>query len=74
MPPLKYSFYCFIIDAGVFICWMVAFGLLDSVSLPLILILGFCGFVITYIYSKDAVAIPIGTGHPGAITGAVIGT
>ena len=44
MPPLKYSFYCFIIDAGVFICWMVAFGLLDGVSFPPFLNLEFCGF------------------------------
>lgn len=31
MPPLKYSFYGFPIDFALFICWMVAFGLLDNV-------------------------------------------
>jgi len=34
MPPLKYSFYGFLIDFALFICWMVAFGLLVNVSLP----------------------------------------
>jgi hypothetical protein len=32
MPPLKYSFYCFAFDFVLFICWMVAFGLLENVS------------------------------------------
>lgn len=32
MPPLKYSFYGFAIDLALFICWMVAFGLLASAS------------------------------------------
>ena len=31
-PPLKYSFYCFSLDFTLFICWMVAFGLLCNVS------------------------------------------
>jgi len=35
-PPLKYSFYCFFIDFILFICWIVAFGLLCSVSYPII--------------------------------------
>lgn len=35
MPPLKYSFYGFIIDAILGVCWMVAFGLLVNVSFPL---------------------------------------
>jgi hypothetical protein len=33
MPPLKYSFYGFPLDFALFICWMVAFGLLDNVRL-----------------------------------------
>jgi hypothetical protein len=33
LPPLTYSFYGFFIDFSLFICWMVAFGLLDSVSI-----------------------------------------
>ena len=32
MPPLKYSFYGFIVDLALFICWMVAFGLLANAS------------------------------------------
>lgn len=32
MPPLKYSFYGFIVDFALFICWMVAFGLLANAS------------------------------------------
>lgn len=32
MPPLLYSFYGFPIDFALFICWMVAFGLLVDVS------------------------------------------
>lgn len=32
MPPLKYSFYGFIVDLALFICWMAAFGLLANVS------------------------------------------
>lgn len=31
MPPLKYSFYGFPLDFALFICWMVAFGLLVNV-------------------------------------------
>lgn len=31
-PPLKYSFYAFPLDAILFICWIVAFGLLADVS------------------------------------------
>jgi hypothetical protein len=31
-PPLMYSFYCFIIDFCLFICWIVAFALLCNVS------------------------------------------
>jgi hypothetical protein len=31
MPPLKYSFYGFPLDFALFICWMVAFGLLVDV-------------------------------------------
>jgi len=34
MPPLKYSFYGFPVDFAIFICWMVAFGLLDNVRFP----------------------------------------
>jgi hypothetical protein len=37
LPPLTYSFYGFFIDFSLFICWMVAFGLLDSVSITLFL-------------------------------------
>lgn len=45
MPPLKYSFYCFLIDAAIFICWMVAFGLMDNVRSPIPNSGGlFCGF------------------------------
>ncbi len=33
MPPLKYSFWGFPIDFILFICWMVAFGLLVNVRL-----------------------------------------
>jgi len=33
MPPLKYSFYGFPLDFALFICWMVAFGLLVSVCI-----------------------------------------
>jgi len=32
MPPLKYSFYGFIIDFALFICWMVAFGLMENLT------------------------------------------
>jgi hypothetical protein len=35
-PPLKYSFYFFVIDFVLLICWMVAFGLLCSVSYSII--------------------------------------
>ncbi|KFZ25195.1 hypothetical protein V502_00327 [Pseudogymnoascus sp. VKM F-4520 (FW-2644)] len=28
MPPLTYSFYAFPLDFAIFVCWMVAFGLL----------------------------------------------
>ena len=31
IPPLKYSFYGFPLDFALFVCWMVAFGLLDNV-------------------------------------------
>jgi len=31
MPPLAYSFYLFPLDFIMFICWMVAFGLLANV-------------------------------------------
>jgi len=31
-PPLKYSFYCFGLDFALFICWMVAFGLLCNLT------------------------------------------
>jgi hypothetical protein len=31
MPPLKYSSYAFPLDFALFICWMVAFGLLDNI-------------------------------------------
>lgn len=30
--PLKFTFYCFPLDFILFICWMVAFGLLYNVS------------------------------------------
>lgn len=33
LPPLTYSFYGFFIDFSLFICWMVAFGLLENVSI-----------------------------------------
>jgi len=32
MPPLKYSFYGFPLDFALFICWMVAFGLLVNLT------------------------------------------
>jgi len=32
LPPLTYSFYGFFIDFSLFICWMVAFGLLEDLS------------------------------------------
>jgi hypothetical protein len=32
MPPFKYSFWAFPLDFALFICWMVAFGLLVAVS------------------------------------------
>jgi ABC-type transport system involved in multi-copper enzyme maturation permease subunit len=32
MPPLKYSFYGFVVDFALFICWMVAFGSLADAS------------------------------------------
>ncbi|TVY43994.1 hypothetical protein LSUB1_G001764 [Lachnellula subtilissima] len=32
MPPLKYAFYGFLLDAALFICWMVAFGLLVNLK------------------------------------------
>ena len=37
LPPLTYSFYGFFIDFSIFICWMVAFGLLEDVSITLFL-------------------------------------
>ena len=33
MPPFSYSFYGFFVDFALFICWIVAFGLLEAVSL-----------------------------------------
>ena len=33
MPPMAYSFWAFPLDIALFICWMVAFGLLCNVSL-----------------------------------------
>src|SRR5205809_7897954 len=35
IPPLKYSFYAFPLDFALFVCWMVAFGLLANVSPPI---------------------------------------
>jgi hypothetical protein len=35
MPPLKYSFWAFGLDFALFICWMVAFGLLINVSISI---------------------------------------
>ncbi|KAH8655155.1 hypothetical protein BGZ60DRAFT_546842 [Tricladium varicosporioides] len=32
-PPLKYSFYCFVLDFALWICWMVAFGLLCNLTI-----------------------------------------
>jgi len=32
MPPLLYSFWAFPLDCALFICWMVAFGLLANLS------------------------------------------
>lgn len=32
MPPLTYSFYAFPLDLIMFICWIVAFGLLANVG------------------------------------------
>ncbi|PVH70097.1 hypothetical protein DL98DRAFT_578024, partial [Cadophora sp. DSE1049] len=32
MPPLRYSFYGFLIDFALFIYWMVAFGLMANVT------------------------------------------
>jgi len=32
MPPLTYSFYAFPLDFALFVCWMVAFGLLDNLA------------------------------------------
>jgi len=32
-PPLQYSFWAFPLDFALFVCWMVAFGLLINVSL-----------------------------------------
>lgn len=32
IPPLRYSFYAFLLDLASSICWMVAFGLLKNVS------------------------------------------
>jgi hypothetical protein len=34
LPPFLYSFWAFPLDCALFICWMVAFGLLDNVSAP----------------------------------------
>ncbi|KAH9206223.1 hypothetical protein DL95DRAFT_375509 [Leptodontidium sp. 2 PMI_412] len=38
LPPLKYSFYCLGLDFTLFICWMVAFGLLCNLTIS-----GGCG-------------------------------
>jgi hypothetical protein len=35
LPPFLYSFWAFPLDCAIFICWMVAFGLLDNVSAPI---------------------------------------
>jgi hypothetical protein len=32
-PPFSYSFWAFPLDLALFICWMVAFGILDNVSI-----------------------------------------
>jgi len=32
MPPLKYSFWAFALDFALFVCWMVAFGLLEDLT------------------------------------------
>jgi hypothetical protein len=35
LPPFLYSFWAFPFDCAIFICWMVAFGLLNNVSAPI---------------------------------------
>jgi len=35
-PPVKYSFWAFGLDFALFVCWMVAFGLLVNVSSPMV--------------------------------------
>jgi len=32
MPPFKFTFYCFLIDFILWICWMVSFGLLQGLT------------------------------------------
>lgn len=34
--PAMYSFYAFPLDFALFVCWIVCFGLLDSVSMKLL--------------------------------------
>jgi len=33
IPPLTYSFYAFPLDMAIFVCWMVAFGLICNVCI-----------------------------------------
>lgn len=32
LPPMKYSFWAFVLDFALFVMWMVVFGLLEGVS------------------------------------------
>jgi hypothetical protein len=81
IPPVRYSFYAFPLDFALFICWMVAFGLLDNVSCSLPLgeftweclspPLFFWWWLMRGCSSLvGGLALPFGTGTLGAITGA----
>jgi hypothetical protein len=73
MPPLMYSFVLFLLDFALFICWMVAFGLLANV--PSILTLWEPWRLIQNDSSRSGARAPhIGFGMIGASTGAGFGT
>ena len=45
MLPMKYSFWGFPLDFALFICWIVAFGLMMDVSLLCVTFYGMCPLV-----------------------------
>ena len=73
MLPMKYSFYGFPLDFTLFICWIVAFGLMMDVSLPYATFHGTYPLVQCILIKGSSLedVIRIGTGLAGVIIGAV---